>query len=190
MLKGLATVFITGCSIIFGGLACCGGDIQALPGANEFIVTRQTNAVIGAETQRFELTGGFADVVPEMRIPANVKHSTIISSDAQSYVLLTVAPNDDLFLTASTRTDVGVPEKIGTLQAPPASIANVYSGDVDSTAISKVVYGWTLDDAAERRAEVTMTEVAEAPFAHTPSQAFGAVGSKVNELTRFFTKAI
>lgn len=190
MFKGHATVFITACSLIFGGLAYCGGDIQALPGANEFIVTQQTNKIIGAEVQNFELTGGFADVVPEMTIPANVKHSTIPSSDTQSYVLLTVAPNDDLYLTASTRTEVGVPEKIGTLQTPPASIANVYSGDVDGTAISKVVYGWTLDNAAERRAEVTMTEIAEAPFAHTPSQAFGAVGSKVDELASFFTKAI
>lgn len=190
MFKGHFAVLVAACSLIFGGLAYCGGDIQALPGANEFIVTQQTNKIIGAEVQNFELTGGFADVIPEMKIPANVKHATLVSPDSQSYVLLTVAPNDDLYLTASTRTDVGVPEKIGTLQSPPASITNVYSGDVDATAISKVVYGWTLDDAAERRAEVTMTQITEAPFAHTPSQAFGAVGSKVDELASFFTKAI
>lgn len=148
-------VLAIGISAILGGAAYLHSDLQAIPVVSDVVVGQQVTKLVGAETQRYELTGSFADVLTgpgttaeAVKIPKNVKHAILTSNDAQAYVVLSEAPDGSLFLTPVTRTVVGIPTSIGSVSAPITDIATVYAGPVAQTSIAKTIYGWTLDAAA------------------------------------------
>lgn len=159
MFKLQFTVLALGITAIVGGSAYLHGDMQRIPHISTFVVTQQTNSIIGAETKTYAATNAFANVVEgegaeAVKVPENAKHAIVESPDHQAYVIVSMAPDESLYLTGVTKDHVGIPQQIGTLTAPPTDIDALYEGPVSTTAISKVVYSWTLTTAADAHAKL------------------------------------